>query len=234
MCGRFVAMTDPDGFARWLVVDDREAPDLPASYNVAPTDEIYAAVVRDGHRTLVTLRWGLVPHWADDARGGARLINARAETAPDRPAFRDAFARKRCLIPADGFYEWRAGPGGARLPHYIHAVDGHPLAFAGLWSSWRDPADADAATLRTATILTTCANRRLADLHDRMPVILPPDVWDEWLAPEHPDPRALRDLLGPAPEDALAFHAVTPEVNSPRHNHPGLVAPVAQQLRLTD
>ena len=234
MCGRFVAMTDPDGFARWLVVDERAAPDLPPSYNVAPTDDIYAVVERGGRRLLVTVRWGLVPHWADDSRGGARLINARAETAPDRPAFRDAFARKRCLIPADGFYEWRAGPRGARLPYFVHAVDGRPLALAGLWSSWRDPADGDAPVLRTATILTTPANQRIAELHDRMPAVLPPDAWDEWLSPEHPDPRALRGLLVPAPEDALTFHAVSPEVNSPRHNHPGLVEPVAQEPRLTD
>lgn len=231
MCGRFVAFTDPDGFARLLVVDDREARDLAPSYNVAPTDEVYAAVEERGRRTLATLRWGLVPAWADDAAGGARLINARAETAADKPAFRDAFARRRCLIPADGFYEWRPGPRGAKVPHFIHRPDGRPLVFAGLWASWR-PREGGGPALRTCTILTTAANDALAGLHDRMPAILPTDAWDEWLDPDHPDPLVLRDLLAPAPDDALVFHAVTQEVNSVRNNHPGLVEPVPEQLQL--
>lgn len=228
MCGRFVVFTDPDGLARFLLVDDRATEDRPPSYNVAPTHEVDAATVRDGRRTLVTMRWGLVPSWADDP--GTSHINARAETAADKPAFRDAFARHRCLIPANGFYEWRAGSGGVRVPHYIFSADGGLLAFAGLWSWRRDPQRT--APVRTCAILTTAANRFLADLHDRMPVVLPTDAWDEWLDPEHPDPHALRHLLVPAPEDALRRHAVSPEVNSPRRNHAGLLEPVADQLRL--
>lgn len=230
MCGRFVAYTDPDGLARFLVVDDREAEELPPSYNVAPTDELYAARVRDGRRVLVTLRWGLVPFWADDPRSGSRRINARAETAAKTPAFRDAFARHRCLIPANGFYEWRTGPGGVKVPHYITPADGDLLAFAGLWSTWR--AADDEEPLRTCTILTTDANASLSELHDRMPVVLPPDAWDEWLDPDHPDPRELRHLLVPAPDDALTVRPVSREVNTPRNNHAGLIEPVADQPRL--
>lgn len=230
MCGRFVAITDPDGLARFLVVDDRETDVLPPSYNVAPTDEVYAAVVRDGRRILATLRWGLVPFWADDPRSGSRRINARSESAANTPAFRDAFARHRCLVPADGFYEWRTGPGGTKVPHFITAADGGLLAFAGLWDSWRG--DGRDAPLRTCTILTTAANRRVAELHDRMPVVLPPAAWEEWLDHDHPDPRALRHLLVPAPDDALAFRPVSQEANSPRNNHPGLLDPVEEQPRL--
>lgn len=230
MCGRFVAITDPDGLARFLVVDDRQAEELPPSYNVAPTQEVYAARVREDRRTLVTLRWGLVPHWADDPAVGSRHINARAETAADKPAFRDAFARRRCLIPANGFYEWRTGPGGVKVPHYITPADGGLLAFAGLWSVWGGP-DRD-VPLRTCTILTTAANDLVAPLHDRMPVVLGADAWDEWLDPDHPDPHALRRLLVPAPADALTLHAVSQEANSPRNDHPGLIEPVAEQPRL--
>lgn len=230
MCGRFVAITDPDGLARFLMVDDREAGDRPPSYNVAPTNQVYAAVEQAGRRTLTTLRWGLVPPWSD-APAGAAHINARAETAAHKPAFRHAFARRRCLIPADGYYEWRLGAGGIRVPHYIHAPDGRPLALAGLWSSSPEPGAAH-RTLRTCAILTTVANKPLSALHDRAPAVLGPRDWDEWLDPDHPHPSALSRLLLPLPDDTLVFHAVSQEVNSPRHNHPGLIAPVAEQLRL--
>lgn len=234
MCGRFVAMTDPDGIARFLVVDERDPVDLPPSYNVAPTDEIYIAVERDDHRRLETARWGLVPHWADDTRGAARHINARAETVADRPAFREAYARKRCLVPANGFYEWRAGPDGRKLPHFVHPAEGDLVAFAGLWSAWRDPQDPQAPWVVTCTIITTNANAVVARLHDRMPAVLQPADWDEWLAPDHPDPSSLRRLLVPAPDTALISHPVDPAVNSVRNNHPGLVEPVAEQLRFPD
>lgn len=232
MCGRFVAVTDPEGLARFFVVDDREADDLAPSYNVAPTDEVYAVVCHAGRRTLVTSRWGLLPSWGAGAPAGAPLINARAETAPAKPAFRDAFARRRCLVPADGFYEWRAGPGRTRTPYYVHRPDGRPLAFAGLWSTWRDPDDPAGPSVRTCVILTTASNERLAELHDRMPAIVPADCWDEWLDPDHPEPQRLRDLLVPAPDDELAHHPVSPRVNSPRHNDRQLLDPVPEQLRL--
>lgn len=231
MCGRFVALTDPDGLARFLVVDDRVAADRAPSYNVAPTHPVYAAVEEAARRTLVTLRWGLLPPWADDPAAGPPMINARAETAARKPAFREAFAHRRCLIPADGYYEWRLGPGGSKVPHYVHAPDGRPLALAGVWSSWRGQGPSP-ATLRTCAIVTTAANAPLSALHHRTPAVLPRRAWDEWLDPGHPDPPALTRLLRPVPDDALVFHAVGQEVNSPRFDHPGLIEPVAEQLRL--
>lgn len=232
MCGRFVAMTHPDGLARFFTVDDRHDDGLAPSYNVAPTHDVAAVAVHGGRRSLVAFRWGLVPRWASDPAIGSSLINARAETAARTPAFRDSFARKRCLIAADGFYEWRDGPASAKTPHYVHSADEQPLAFAGLWASWRDSEQTDVPWLRTCTILTTAANARLSALHDRMPVVLPAHAWDEWLDPDHPDPDALGRLLVPAPDHTLAFHPVTPQANSPRNNHAGLLAPVAEQLPL--
>jgi len=231
VCGRFVAITDADGLARFLVVDKRDVDHLAPSYNVAPTHEVHAAVEQAGRRTLVALRWGLLPTWLDDPTTGPGLINARAETAAVKPAFRDAFARRRCLIPADGFYEWRAGPARTKVPYFIRAPDDRPLALAGLWTTSR-PRDPWRPVLRTCAILTTVATRPVSALHDRAPVMLPAAAWDEWLDPDHPDPRALSRLLLPAPDDALVMHAVSQQVNSVGHNHPGLIEPVPEQLRL--
>ena len=221
MCGRFVALNDPDGLVRFLVIDERQAGDLPANYNVAPTQDVYAAAQHDGRRFLVTFRWGLVPSWADDPRVGARMINARVETAREKPAFRDAFARRRCLIPADGFYEWRRD-GERKQPHFIHRPDGQPFTFAGLWASWRDPAG---ARLRTCTILTRAASEDIRDLHDRMPVVLPADAWDEWLDAETTSAQAARLLDAVAPP-RLTHHPVSTEVNHHENNHPGLLLAV--------
>jgi putative SOS response-associated peptidase YedK len=188
MCGRFVTASDPDGLVRFLVVDERRDEQLAPSYNVAPTDAVRAVAEHAGRRHLVTFRWGLVPHWADGPREAARLINARSETAADKPAFRDAFRRKRCLVPADGFYEWDRGPDGSKVPYFIHPTDAPVFAFAGLWDVWRDPSEPHAPPLRTCTILTMPAHDRLAALHDRMPVVLPPAAWDPWLDRDLTDP----------------------------------------------
>jgi putative SOS response-associated peptidase YedK len=220
MCGRFVQASDPDGIMRFMVVDDRVAADLPPRYNVAPTDETYAVVDHDGRRTLVTFRWGLVPRWATDRTRAASLINARAETVADKPAFRESFASKRCLIPADGFYEWTAAADGGRQPHYIHRVDRTPLALAGLWSGWRDPADD--TVVRTCAIVTTAAGLELAALHDRMPLVLDAEVWDDWLDPANPAPAHL--LAAAAPP--LAFHPVGRAVNRTGVDHPDLISPL--------
>jgi putative SOS response-associated peptidase YedK len=225
MCGRFVAITDPDGLSRFFVVDERKAEDLPARYNVAPTQAVFAIAEHRRARLLVSFTWGLVPRWARERRNGPPLINARAETVADRPAFRDAFRRRRCLIPADGFYEWRRD-GGRRVAHFIRHVGGRTLAFAGLWDTWRDPAHPDAPPLRTCAIVTTVANEGLRPLHDRMPVILPSDAWDVWLDPDHGDEMLLRPLLAPADEGLLTFHPVSAEVNDHRNDHRGLVEPV--------
>lgn len=226
VCGRFVSMSDPDGLVRFFVVDERRGGRVEPNPNVAPTEEVHAVAEHDGRRLLVVFRWGLVPHWATDRRIASRLINARSETAAAKPAFRTAMSRRRCIVPADGFYEWQRAPDGGRLPHYVHHAAGTPLAFAGLWETWRDPADPGAPPLRTCTIMTTRANDRLAGLHDRMPVILRPGDWDRWLDRDLREPEAVRDLLVPYPDDLLALHRVSSAVNDPRVKDPGLPAPV--------
>lgn len=221
MCGRFVAAADPDGVARLFVVDERKE-ELGPSWNVAPTDPVRAVVEHDQRRYLVALRWGLVPHWAADERGAAKLINARAETVAEKPAFREALVSKRCIVPADGFYEWQTDAAGNKVPSYIHHPEGRPLALAGLWSVWRPQGGGE--PLRTCTIITTAAAGPAADLHDRMPLILPPESWDPWLDRGLRDPAAVTALLAD-PEQELAHHRVAPRVNSPRHNGPELVEP---------
>jgi putative SOS response-associated peptidase YedK len=176
--------------------------------------------VRDGAPTGRMLRWGLVPPWARDPSIGYRMINARAETVAEKPAFRTSFARRRCLILADGFYEWERA-GRAKQPFHITRADGAPFAFAGLWTGWRDPAieDDDEAWLRTCTIVTTTANDKLAGIHPRMPVILEPGDEQTWLDPETPAER-LQQLLVPLPEDETAFRAVSRAVNDARYDGP--------------
>ena len=225
MCGRFVAMTDPEGLVRFFTIDERKTDDIPPSYNVAPTDTISAVAAHDDKRYLVAFRWGLVPSWADSPAVGARMINARAETAADKPAFRDAIRRRRCLIPADGFYEWQKRPDGTKVPHFITAAAHEPLAFAGLWETWRDRTLPDAPPLRSCTILTRPAVGDITRLHDRMPVALPRDAWDAWLDADTPLPQ-VQDVVRSTPP-ALRFHPVTDRVNKVANNDPQLLDPVA-------
>jgi putative SOS response-associated peptidase YedK len=227
MCGRFVSATDPEGVIRFFTVDDRKADDLPPSWNVAPTDPVHAVVEHAGSRLLVAFRWGLVPSWSTDRKGAARMINARVETVSEKPAYRTALERRRCLIPADGFYEWTKAPDGTRQPHFIAPGDGGLLAFAGLWEVWRDPADPDAELLRTCTILTTAAAEEVRPLHDRMPLTLPADRWDEWLDRDLQDGEAAADLARTAAHTRLRHHAVAPAVNNVRSNGPQLILPLA-------
>jgi putative SOS response-associated peptidase YedK len=226
MCGRFVSMSDPDGIVRFFTVDDRQADDLPPSWNVAPTDTVYSVVEHDDARVLVAFRWGLVPSWAKDLRIGSRMINARVESAVDKPAFRTALSRRRCLVPADGFYEWTTGADG-KQPHFIHHLGGTPLAFAGLWETWRDPGDPGADPVRTCTILTTEAAGPMRELHDRMPVMVDPSAWDGWLDRDLTDARTALDVLEPLDPDLLTHHPVSPEANSVRNNGPELIRPLA-------
>jgi putative SOS response-associated peptidase YedK len=226
MCGRFVSTSDPDGIVRFFTVDDRQADDLPPSWNVAPTDDVYAIAEHDRRRVLVTLRWGLVPRWSTDRRAAARMINARIETVADKPAFRTAFARRRCLIPADGFYEWVALPGGTKQPYFIHHADDAPLALAGLWETWRDPAQPTAPVLRSCTILTTAADETMAALHHRMPVVLDPDRWTAWLDRDLTDTREAVALLDGVDARSLVHHPVGTEVGNVRSNGPDLIRPV--------
>ncbi len=197
---------------------------LSSSYNVAPTDSVYAVAEHDGERLLGAFRWGLIPWWAKDRKIGARNINARAETAAEKPAFRDSFVKRRCLIPADGFYEWQRLPKG-KLPHYIHRADDRPLALAGLWATWKDPESGD--SVRTCTILTGRPNDLVADIHDRMPVILPEDSWSAWLDRDNQDRQELNQLMAVFPKEAMAEHPVATLVNKVSNNYPECIAPLA-------
>ena len=223
MCGRFVQSVDPETYARVFGADVVVTEALTPSYNVAPTDRVYAVAEHDGSRRLGTFRWGLVPWWADDPKIGARHINARAETVATKPAFKESFARKRCIVPADGFYEWERTDTG-RLPHYVQAVGGVPFAFAGLWASRRDPDTGERLT--SCTIVTTDPNPLVEPIHDRMPVILPPETWDLWLDPDADDRDALLGLLRPAAPDVMTQYRVSTLVNSVRNNTPECIEPL--------
>lgn len=225
MCGRFVSATDAEGLVRFFVVDERAPDDVPPSWNVAPTDRTFAVARHGDRRVLTTFNWGLVPFWAKDAKGAARQINARAETVATKPAFKESFARRRCLIPANGFYEWRRGADGSRQPFFVHRADGDPMAMAGVWASWRDPADRERRHLSCA-VITTSASPAIAHIHDRMPVVLERDDWDTWLDGDS-ETAELALLLRPAPEDAIAFHPVAAAVGNVRNNTPDLLAPVS-------
>ena len=221
MCGRFTLATpDPSQIRARFPIGERL--EVRRRYNVAPGDDVLAVVRRrEGQPEGALLRWGLVPHWASDPRDlGVTTINARAETVAERPAYRDAFARKRCLIVADGFYEWSSG-----TPHWITREDGAPFAFAGLWASWRPPTDEAVEPLRSCTIVTTAASGPVSALHDRMPVILPADAEADWLDPETPA-AALHELL--VPSATLVARPVSRAVNDARHDAPDCLDPPEQ------
>lgn len=218
MCGRFV-QTSPQSALANLFGTQGALPNLAANWNVAPTQD--ALVVRrnpeTGRRHMDALRWGLVPVWSKDASGAARMINARAETITEKPAFRDAFAKRRAIVPIDAFYEWRTD-GRAKQPFAVARANGRPMALAALWERWRAP---DETILRSFTIVTTAANAKLGPLHPRMPVVLPPDAWAAWLGEVEGDARA---LLRPAPDDALAAWPVDARVGNVRNNDAALLA----------
>ena len=221
MCGRYVSSSSVAVLESYLSVDEVKADPLEERYNVAPTDPVYAVVERDGARLLGTMKWGLVPWFSKDPKTGAKMINARAESVPTKPAFRRAFEKRRCLIPADGFYEWQKREGKSKLPFFIHGADGRPIVFAGLWEVWRESEEAE--PLRTCSIITTTANDLLRPIHDRMPVVLPPERWAEWLDPTNDDFEGLRSLLAPAPNDLLELYPVSTKVNSVRNDGPELL-----------
>lgn len=217
MCGRFSITGDLDFYAEYFGVDDVVTEPLTKSWNVAPTDPVYVIAQRDGQRQLDTMRWGLVPHWAKDTR--TIHINARSETVATTAAFRDSFARKRCLIPADGFYEWEP-PEAGRTPHWVYRADGYPMSFAGIWATRLDPDSGD--WVRTCSIVTAAAIGTIATIHDRMPVSLLPDVWDPWLDRDLTDAEAITGLLGSIDPDSVMEHVVSREVNSVKNNRAGL------------
>jgi putative SOS response-associated peptidase YedK len=223
MCGRYAFHARREVIERafGVVLDG----DLEPRYNVAPTQLVpVVRADRTGGRVLRMQRWGLVPHWARDVGIGARMINARAETLASNAAFRDAFDRRRCLVPVSGFYEW-SGEGRARVPHYVTRADGAPFALAGLWARWRPRAAArDAPPVDSCTIVTTDANALVAPLHERMPVILPPEAWAAWLDPAL-EGAAVAEWLRPAPIDGLEERVVSRAVNDVRNEGEALLDP---------
>jgi len=213
VCGRFVQASSPTLLAEYFDVDELAIADDPTpSWNVAPRAEVLTVVAHDGHRRLGRMRWGLVPSWASDPGLGDRMINARSETVMEKSAFRTAFERRRCIIPADGFYEWQA-VGSRKQPMYVTSTTGSPLALAGLWEVWRDARDPEGPWLRTCSVITTTANATMAPVHDRMPVLLEPPEWADWLDREATDLDRLAALLDPAPESTLTMWPVSTRVN---------------------
>ncbi len=225
MCGRYTLSTPADELA--LLFDISDLPMVLPRYNMAPTQQ--AAVVRvtapGEPRRLDLLKWGLIPYWAKEAAIGNRMINARAESVAEKPAYRTSFKNKRCLIPADGFYEWKK-EGKMKQPYLIHRQDGKPFAFAGLWSTWRDPEKSQ--QVETFTILTTEANDLLRPLHDRMPVIIDRENFDLWLDPKVGDAAKIQPLLVPHAVDGFEAFPVSRTVNSPAYDGPNCIAPLVQ------
>lgn len=237
MCGRFAASASTEDIVATFAIDEVVDATEP-TFNAAPTDPVAAVVERvdkaDDHvvRKLISPRWGLVPSWSKDARGGARMINARSETVASKPAFAKAFATRRCLIPADGFYEWEtAAPASgrgkpAKLPWFVRPADGGPMVMAGIYEFWRDAAlGADAPWLTTCSIITTQATDALGTLHDRMPMVVRPHHWDAWLDPKENNPDAALALLSVDAGADVEVYRVGTLVNSVRNNGPELVQP---------
>jgi putative SOS response-associated peptidase YedK len=243
VCGRYASSRSPDELSEYFEVEQVATGErvLAPDYNVAPTKDVYAVLTRAPsgeqmpHRSLRIVRWGLVPSWAKDPAIGSRMINARLETAAEKPAYRRAFARRRCLVPADGYYEWytpQAHDAGGRPPRkqpfYIHRRDGDPLALAGLYEFWRaadsDPDD-PGAWMTSMTLLTTSAPDATGRIHDRAPLMIDRDHWTAWLDPAITDPAQVRELLAPAAPGRLEAYPVRTLVNSVRNNGPELVDP---------
>jgi len=200
------------------------SPQMQLRFNVAPTQDVVAVRSNDSKRNAAAIRWGLVPSWAEDISIGSRMINARAETVAEKPAFRAAFKRRRCLVLADGYIEWKK-MGGQKRPFHIHMSDDRPFAFAGLWESWRDKQattgdSEESRAIETCTVITTDANSLTSDVHDRMPAILPEDSYDMWLDPEFSATELLQRLLQPYDSDEMLMDEVSTRVNNVRNDDP--------------
>lgn len=246
MCGRYAsARSRIELLEEFTVERDRTDEPLKPDYNVAPTKPVYAVMTRQArdeeaagqavsqagqpHRELRVVRWGLVPSWAKDVSIGSRMINARSETVSEKPAFRNAFARRRCLLPADGYYEWQQPPAGTKAPkqpYFICRPDHGVLSFAGIYEFWRDrslPGEDPAAWLLTAAIITTTAPDELGEIHDRMPMVIDRASWGDWLDPANADAGDVRALLAPAAAHGLTSYPVSLAVNSVRNNGAELI-----------
>ena len=232
MCGRFTLTIDLAELVNtwpWLTVPDRAALGALPRFNIAPTQPV-AVVPNDNNRTLDFFTWGLIPSWADDPSIGSRMINARGETVAEKPSFRAAYKRRRCLIVADGFYEWQKQPGQNRKqPMYIQLRSGQPFGFAGLWEIWHSPHGDE---IYSCTIITTQPNELVKPIHDRMPVILANDAIDTWLEPGEVEQGALDSLLKPYPADQMRAYPVSMLVNSPTNDAQQCIEPADVQGQL--
>jgi putative SOS response-associated peptidase YedK len=246
VCGRYASTKDPATLAaEFDAMDATEGHAPPVDHNVAPTKDVVAVVQRHPRdergepdpdrtvRSLRVMRWGLIPPWSKDRSVGARMINARSETAATSRAFKSSLAKRRCLLPADGWFEWRK-EGGHKQPYFMTRPDGRSLAMAGLWTTWRDPADEDGPPLVSAAVLTTAAVGPLADIHDRMPLVMAPEQWATWLDPDAEDPG---ELLTAPPLDlieSLELRPVSSRVNNVRNNGPELLEREEQVTELDE
>ena len=218
MCGRYTLKT-PAGVLTERFDIEESSTSITSSYNIDPTQQVATVLAENGKRKLEMLHWGLIPSWAKDPEIGNRMINARAETVAEKPSYRKAFQERRCLILADGFYEWQKTDNG-KQPFYIRMEDESPFAFAGLWESWRNGRE-----IRSCTIITTAPNELAASIHNRMPVILHPEDYDMWLDPDFDEREPLTSLLIPFPAEAMEAYPVSRRVNNPANNDAGVVEP---------
>lgn len=223
MCGRYLIISSPAAIR--ALFGYPELPNFPPRYNVAPTQPIPIVRMWEGQRQFVLVRWGLLPPWVKDPRKFTLLINARADTVQDKPSFRAPMLRRRCLIPADGFYEWKAD-GARKQPYAILPAAGGPIAFAGLWEVWIGP---NGEEMETAAIVTTGASRALHHIHHRMPVVIPPDAFDQWLDCGNVDAKTAASLLMPAAEDFFAAHEISTAVNRVANDSPELLIPAVAE-----
>ncbi len=234
MCGRFTLNQSSSALAQFFLVE--KIPDLAAQYNIAPTQNV-ATVLHNPQtdkREFQQLRWGLIPSWAKEPGIGAKLINARAETVAEKPAFRSAFKHRRCLVLADGFYEWKR-QNGKKQPFYFRLSDGQPFGFAGLWEKWQPlQGKPDDEEIISCTILTTAANELVQPIHDRMPVIVSPQDYDLWLNPQMPTPERLQQLLCPYPDQAMTGYPVSSLVNNSRQNSSECIIPLGEDKSLPE
>jgi putative SOS response-associated peptidase YedK len=223
MCGRFTNKAKPEQTKKEFKVGAKNSDIYQPRYNIAPSQMIDVVFEPETERILSQLKWGLVPHWAKDSEIGNRMINARAETISEKPSFREAFKSRRCIIPASGFYEWQKKGTGAKQPFYFYLKEKEVFGFAGLWETWLDKQTGE--ELETCTIITTEANEVLKPVHERMPVILKPESYDEWLDAKVKNTDKLQELLKPYPSKEMDSHAVSTNINYPSKDSPDLIKP---------
>ena len=219
MCGRYAITTAPEAVRRLFRYP--EQPNFPARYNVAPTQPVPIVRMADGQRHFALVRWGLIPSWVKDPKTFTLLINARGESVNEKPAFRNAMKRRRCLFPADGFYEWK-GVAGRKIPYFARLKSGGPLAFAGLWETWTGP---NGEEMETAAIITTDANKEMAQVHHRAPAIVPPEAFDFWLDTDKVDGKTAAAVIGPAPDGSMEVYEISTAVNRVANDSPALIEP---------